>query len=244
MGNTHTVVVVALVLAVGAVGVPHDAYAQPAGPACDDSLWQHVYHGTFDAPQDRLEVIQGCISVTGTIVNARPEKDGDFPIRVDLDAPYQSLLNDKNMSAQHGYLVVEPVCEIPVLQQDTSDEGVCDNFSQNVFTPAMIGRHVQITGAYVTDMETCRPAANSSHPAGAQSGRPSPASLARRRSKARGCCALASQGSWRTSLKGRAGYLKLADRPEWLSVRFACSEFAQSWRHMLVAFPDLATAAA
>lgn len=123
---------------------------------CDQSLWSHVYAGDprrFSRPQDRLQVIQDCVSVTGTIESARPEKDGDFHIRLRLDPQYSSMLNAKNMSGQHGALVVEPVCMNPVKQKDTIDEHACDGFSQEVYMPDMLGGHVRVTGAYVTDME-------------------------------------------------------------------------------------------
>jgi hypothetical protein len=68
-------------------------------------------------------------------------------------APFKHLLNAKNVSGQHGFLVVEPVCENPVTQADTLKEGSCNGFSQDVFTQQMVGKHVTITGAYVTDME-------------------------------------------------------------------------------------------
>jgi hypothetical protein len=142
-------IIAAVFLIAGAVAPSH---AQPAA-TCDQSLWDHVYRGQFATAGDRLRVIQPCVTVTGTIVNARPEPDGDFHIRVALDPPYRSMLNAKNMSGQNGYLVVEPVCENPVHQRDTSAEGVCNGFSQHVFTMAMVGRHVRITGAYVTDMD-------------------------------------------------------------------------------------------
>lgn len=123
---------------------------------CDHSLWGHVYTGDrrrFSQPQDRLKVIQGCVSVTGTIASARPEKDGDFHIRLRLDPQYSSMLNAKNKSGQHGALVVEPVCMNPVKQRDTLREHVCDGFSQHVYTPDMLRKRVRVTGAYVTDME-------------------------------------------------------------------------------------------
>ncbi len=41
----------------------------------------------------------------------------------------------------------------PVTQKDTKKEHVCDGFSQHVYTPNMLGSHVRVTGAYVTDME-------------------------------------------------------------------------------------------
>jgi hypothetical protein len=123
---------------------------------CDHSLWSHVYAGDprrFSRPQDRLQIIQNCVSVTGTIESARPEKDGDFHIRLQLDPQYRSMLNAKNRSGQHGALVVEPICMNPVKQRDTLKEHVCDGFSQQVYTPDMLGNHVRVTGAYVTDME-------------------------------------------------------------------------------------------
>jgi hypothetical protein len=123
---------------------------------CDYSLWSHVYAGDprrFSRPQDRLQVIQDCVSVTGTIDSARKEKDGDFHIRLRLDPQYSSMVNAKNGSGQHGALVVEPVCMNPVTQADTKKEHVCDGFSQHVYTPNMLGNHVRVTGAYVTDME-------------------------------------------------------------------------------------------
>ena len=98
-------------------------------------------------------MIQPCVTVTGMIVNAAPEKDGDFHVRLAVDPPFLSLLNDKNNSGQHGYLVIEPVCENPVTQRDTLNEGVCDGFSQNVFSTDMIGKHVAVTGTFVTDVE-------------------------------------------------------------------------------------------
>jgi hypothetical protein len=123
---------------------------------CDPSLWTHVYtgdHRKFSSPQDRLKIIQGCVSVTGTILSARPEKDGDFHIRLRLDPQYSSMLSAKNKSAQHGALVVEPICMNPVKQRDAQREHVCDGFSQHVYTPDMLRKHVRVTGAYVTDME-------------------------------------------------------------------------------------------
>jgi hypothetical protein len=120
---------------------------------CDHSLWSHVYAGTFASAQDRLQVIQDCVSVTGTIATALKEADGDFHIRLRLDPEFSSMLNAKNRSGQHGALVVEPVCMNPVKQKDTKNEHVCDGFSQDVYSPDMRGAHVRVTGAYVTDME-------------------------------------------------------------------------------------------
>jgi hypothetical protein len=123
---------------------------------CDHTLWNHVYAGDprrFSKPQDRLNVIQDCVSVTGTIVSAAPERDGDFHIRLRLDPQFKSMVNARNRSGQHGALVVEPVCMNPVKQKDTRNEHVCDGFSQDVYKRAMLNKHVRVTGAFVTDME-------------------------------------------------------------------------------------------
>jgi len=121
--------------------------------SCDVSLWAHVYHGRFPSAEDRLQVINPCLTVTGTIMDARPEADGDWHIQLDLDSEYGSLLNQANLEKQQGYLVMEPVCSNYVSQTDTLEEGVCDGFSQNIFAPNLVGHRVAATGAYVIDMQ-------------------------------------------------------------------------------------------
>jgi hypothetical protein len=125
-------------------------------PACDASLWQHVYAGDprkFDKPQDRLQVIKDCVTVSGTIMSAVAEADGDWHVRLRLDPEFADMTNAKNESGQGGNLVLEPVCSNPVKQRDTIDEGSCDGFSQRIFDKSMTGQHVRVSGAYVTDME-------------------------------------------------------------------------------------------
>ena len=41
------------------------------GPSCDISLWAHVYHGRFLSAEDRLQVIDPCLTITGTIVDRK-----------------------------------------------------------------------------------------------------------------------------------------------------------------------------
>jgi hypothetical protein len=128
----------------------------PAGQVCDPSLWAHVYAGRFGKPQDRLRVNHPCATITGVIDPVHPparEADGDWHIRLIVDPPFAVMLNAKNLSGQHGDLVLEPVCSNQVTQRDTLDEGVCDGFTQQIYRPAMIGQHVMVTGVYVTDME-------------------------------------------------------------------------------------------
>src|SRR3954470_8345027 len=78
---------------------------------CNTSLWKHVYHGPrFANASARLKPLKNCITVTGKIESASPERDGDYHIRLGLDPQFKKLLNAKNMTGQKGFLVVEPMC--------------------------------------------------------------------------------------------------------------------------------------
>jgi len=134
--------------------------AAPQNPAsafhvdtCDASLWNHVYHGIFPTAKDRLKVFDPCIAVTGTIEVARPEADGDRHILLRVDPQFSKLLNAKNMTAEKGFLVIEPVCELKVTQPDTIKEGVCKSFHQNLYAAKLHGKHVSVIGAYIEDQE-------------------------------------------------------------------------------------------
>ena len=107
------VLIAALLSVVAGCNLPTRPEVPPGhvqGPLCDASLWAHVYHGRFSNAEDRLEVINSCLTVSGVIVKARPEKDGDWHIQLDLDPEYRSLLNQANMDKQYGHLVLEPMC--------------------------------------------------------------------------------------------------------------------------------------
>jgi hypothetical protein len=111
---------------------------------CDQSLWSHVYH-----PQ-RLQIVENCKTVSGTIDNIITEKDGDTHIRLHLDSQYANLINAANVNGQHGDLVLEPICQNPVQQQDAIDS--CANFTYHV-NVAPVGTHVLVTGSYVLDVD-------------------------------------------------------------------------------------------
>ena len=129
--------------------------APTPAPTCDPSLWQHVYAGNFARPQDRLRLITPCVTVTGYIDPQFPpsrEPDGDWHIHLKLDPPYRNMLNQANYDDQHGDVVVETVCSNRVTQADVLREGVCAGFRQHLYEPDMLGKHVQVTGAFVIDM--------------------------------------------------------------------------------------------
>lgn len=111
--------------------------------ACDAGLWQHVYN-----PSRLVVQHEACITVTGTIADIRHEADGDDHIRLTLDAGQEHFLNQRNVDAQHGDLVVEPVCLGVVTQSDAQD--ACRGYASSIHVPA-IGTHIRATGSYVLD---------------------------------------------------------------------------------------------
>ncbi|OLE40694.1 MAG: hypothetical protein AUG16_03050 [Thaumarchaeota archaeon 13_1_20CM_2_39_20] len=111
---------------------------------CDQILWEHVYH-----PQ-RLNIIDLCTQVTGTIENIRAEKDGDYHIRLALDPKYHDMINQANVDQQHGDIVLETICQNPIEQVDAVAS--CQDFIDNIDIPP-VGTHVKVTGSYVFDLE-------------------------------------------------------------------------------------------
>jgi hypothetical protein len=124
---------------------PSTAATQCVQPSDADS---HVYH------PDRLQVIQPCITVSGTIDFVRKEADGDYHVGIKLDAQFTDLVNDCNRTclngAEHGDLVLEPVCELPVTQADAVS--ACAGYHNPLVIPP-VGAHVTAMGAYVLDRD-------------------------------------------------------------------------------------------
>ncbi len=116
------------------------------GQKCENSLAAHVYRPARLQPTGK-----GCITVAGIIVYRKPEKDGDIHIRVLLARGQAAdLINTKNRTAQHGALVIEPMCQKPPTQRDAVE--VCKGWKQNVIIPT-VGDHVQVTGIHVLDKQ-------------------------------------------------------------------------------------------
>jgi hypothetical protein len=111
---------------------------------CDQSLWNHIYN------PNRLQIVNPCMSITGIIDSIRVEKDGDYHIRLKVDPQFSNLINSANIKGQYGDLVLEPICQKPITQQDAI--AACANFHQNISIPP-VGTHVNVTGSYVLDKE-------------------------------------------------------------------------------------------
>ena len=118
--------------------------SQSTAVKCDQSLWEYVYH------PGRLQILEPCISVIGTVDEVRKESDGDVHILFRLDQEFESLLNEKNLLRQHGDLVLEPICQGTVRQADAAEP--CSRYNGPYFEPE-VGQRYQVWGTYVHDAD-------------------------------------------------------------------------------------------
>jgi len=114
-----------------------------SGPTCGDPH-AHVYS------PDRLELLAGCATVTGTVEVIRSQADGDLHVLLKLDPGQDKYINSKNVSAELGDLVLEPVCVHAPTQTDAVP--ACTGY-QNPLTIPAVGTHVSVTGAWVLDLD-------------------------------------------------------------------------------------------
>jgi hypothetical protein len=121
---------------------------------CGDALWHHVYHPA------RLTVLNDCVTVTGTIVDAttpparhqpdgvRHEPDGDTHGWLKVDSAFANVINAGNTADEQGNLVFEIVCHFAVLQVDARPS--CVGFRDRTTIPA-VGSQVAIRGTLVRE---------------------------------------------------------------------------------------------
>ena len=109
---------------------------------CDSSKWMHVYD------PDRLQVLDRCKIVSGTITERNADPDGDEHMLLKLDKGQQSLLLKKNMTKKEGALVVEVVCVNNITRKRAMS--ACNGYLNDVQLPA-VGDRVRVTGSYVID---------------------------------------------------------------------------------------------
>jgi hypothetical protein len=124
----------------------------PLGSGCrKGSPLANVYH------PDRLLVISACKTVSGVIKSIRREPDGDIHFDLKLDPRYASLINQGNVTGQHGWLVAEIVpADEPGCTPGTPPKPVSGTYNYGYCTGAdittpPIGTHASVTGPYVLD---------------------------------------------------------------------------------------------
>jgi len=119
-----------------------------AASRCSADKLVHVYH------PDRLRVLVPCVTVTGVIDLITPQPDGDFHVRLHLDAGQtcagQQCLDADNVSGQGGDLLLEPVCMHDVTQADAVD--ACVGYHNSLVVPPP-GTHIAATGPFVVDVD-------------------------------------------------------------------------------------------
>lgn len=107
---------------------------------CDSRLWKHVYN------KKKLQIFDKCISVAGSIMSIKIEKDGNTHVRLMLDPQYSHLINSDNYSKERGALVLKIICQNPVLIEKA--EEYCDGKTPIIAVPP-IGTQVKVTGVFV-----------------------------------------------------------------------------------------------
>jgi len=119
-----------------------DLAGQQSSKDCDKKLWNFVYD------PKRLQVLDKCKTVTGTIVERNADADGDEHMLLKLDAGQESLLKKKNFTKKDGNLVIEAVCINHITRKIA--KGICKGYVNLVKLPN-VGDHVKVTGSYVLD---------------------------------------------------------------------------------------------
>ena len=98
----------------------------------------------------RLEVIEPCVTVTGVVTAVRPILDGDLHLHLRPDPEFAGLLNQKNIQARGGNLIVEPQCFWGMWRRNST--GRCKNRGYPLQIPK-VGTRVRVTGSFVFDRD-------------------------------------------------------------------------------------------
>ena len=110
--------------------------------ACDPGLWKYVYN------PERLQVLDKCKTVTGTIVERSADEDGDEHMLLKLDPGQDDLLRERNMKKKGGNLVIEAVCINNITRKKVGD--ACVGYVNHVELP-VVNDHVRVSGSLVVD---------------------------------------------------------------------------------------------
>ncbi len=144
MKNTGIAAILLVTIVItGAVLYSRGFFSSPVENSCTSNTLDHVYN------PDRLEVLNACQTVSGTVEKVIQEADGDTHIRLQVDQGFENLLNQANYDYQYGTLVLEIVCAYQVTQQDAI--AACSGYTNPITIPS-VDEHISVQGQYVTDL--------------------------------------------------------------------------------------------
>ncbi len=103
-----------------------------------------VYHPS------RLQIVQSCLAISGTVVFVAHEADGDWHIALSPDPLYRDYVTVQNAETHGANWVLEivPACATP--PADSTAAAKCPANPEPV--PRM-GQHITATGPYVLDLQ-------------------------------------------------------------------------------------------
>ncbi len=136
-------ILLVLVVIIAAVLYSRGFFSSPTNSSCLSDTLDHVYN------PDRLEILNACQTVSGTVEKVIQEADGDTHIRLQVDQGFENLLNQANYDHQNGTLVLEIVCAYSPTQQDAI--AACSGYTNSIATPS-VDEHISVQGQYVTDL--------------------------------------------------------------------------------------------
>lgn len=111
---------------------------------CDPMLWSHVYF------PNRLYRIEPCIAVTGTITGFDNLPDGDAHVYIQLDTPYNQLINSFNELIFSKNMLGEVICQ-GIIQKESDADDACKGYVNTIRIPQQ-GTPVRVIGTYVIDI--------------------------------------------------------------------------------------------
>lgn len=126
------------------------AIAAPRAAKCNPLLWDFIAN-----PPGRFNILNQCVTVTGTVLSVQYEPDGDIDFPLALDAPYKNMVTNANFNPlMQGGIWSEMICQHP--EQSSATEafkrGECNGYNGTIFTVPQTGQHLQVTGTYLLDV--------------------------------------------------------------------------------------------
>ena len=121
---------------------------QAASSGCTDDPAAYLQKNIWNAK--RLDIIEPCITITGVVTAVRPILDGDLHVHLRPDPHFSGLVNEKNIQARGGNLIMEPQCRWAMWRRGST--GSCSNRGFRLEIPK-VGTRVRVTGTFVFDRD-------------------------------------------------------------------------------------------